>query len=96
MLSLTSGRLIAHGNKKDNDFKLYFKDEDGDPHISVKDVFALFDKAEIHFFLDDYSLNIDKFKTLLEMTQNQEILHMVYIGLYIRHLGNYKKKSERK
>ena len=39
-----------YGNNKTTgeEFKLYFKDEDGEPQIEVKDVFALFDKEEIH------------------------------------------------
>ena len=73
MLSLTTGTLIAEGVKKNKEnFKLFFKDEDGDPHIDVKDIFSLFDKNEIHFFLDDYSLKIDEFKALLEIAKNNE------------------------
>ena len=41
MLSLTTGTLIAEGVKKNKEnFKLFFKDEDGDPHIDVKDIFS--------------------------------------------------------
>ena len=72
MLSLTSGTFIATGKKKDSDFKLFFKDEDGEPQIDVKDIFSLFDKNEIHFFLDDYSLKLDEFKQLLEMARANE------------------------
>lgn len=72
MLSLTSGQLIADGKKANGEkFKLYFQDIDGDPHIKVKDVYSLFDNAEINFFLDDYSLSINEFKQLLSLAQNQ-------------------------
>ena len=84
MLSLTSGTLIAEGVKKNKEnFKLYFKDEDGDPQIDVKDIFSLFDKSEIHFFLDDYSLKLDEFKTLLDMAkQNEHPPEHLDIGLH--------------
>ena len=73
MLSLTDGRLIAYGNrKKGDDFKLFFKDEDGDPQIGANDLMTLFDKEEIHFFLDDYSLKINEFRELIEMARHHE------------------------
>lgn len=73
MLSLTDERLIALDTRKNgNDFKLFFKDQDGEPQIGAKDLMTLFDKEEIHFFKDDYSLKINEFKQLLEMSRVHE------------------------
>ena len=73
MLSLTDGTLIAYDTRKcGSDFRLYFKDEDGDPSIDAADHMTLFDTSEIHIFLYDYNLSIEKFRTLVEMAKGME------------------------
>ena len=53
----SNAKLLAYGeNKNGKNFKLYFEDHDGDPQIKA-DAFSLFDKLEIHEFLDNYSLS---------------------------------------
>ena len=59
MLLLTDGRLIAYGTRKNEyDFRLYFKDEDSEHQIRVKDLIVIFDKED--FCVDDYSLKINE------------------------------------
>ena len=72
ILSLTSETLIAKEKKKNSEFKLFFKNDDREPQINVKDIFNLFDKNEVYFFLDDYSLKLNKFKQFLELVKVNE------------------------
>ena len=74
MLSFNDDKLIAYGKNQNTKkyFKLYYSDEDGDPQINVQYSFILFNKAEIHAFLYDYSITLEEFKKLFEMAKNDQ------------------------